>query len=135
MKYVLDQLAIGSFEEALTPSPEISALLNVAIEKDLHNTNLLYHKVSIVDMSPIPSIQMKEAVEWIRDHIGEHKIMVFCNLGVGRSPSVVIGYLCSVLGYGFGEAVELVARRKPDISILPNLIKTIEEVKASIILT
>jgi hypothetical protein len=41
----------------------------------------------------------------------------------------VIGYLCCVLGYGFGEAVEFVARRKADISTLPNLIKTIEEAK------
>jgi len=81
-------------------------------------------------MQPIPSKQMREAVEWIRDQIAEYKIMVFCNAGVGRSPSVVIGYLCCVLGYGFGEAVEFVARRKPEISILPNLIKTIEAVKA-----
>ncbi len=129
MKYILNELAIGTFEEALTPSQEISALLNVAIEKDLDKTNVLYHKISIADMSPIPSNQMKEAVEWIRDHIGEHRIMVFCNLGVGRSPSVVIGYLSTILGYGFGEAVELVAKKKPDISILPKLITTIEEVK------
>lgn len=55
--------------------------------------------------------------------------MVFCNAGVGRSPSAVIGFFCSVLGYGFGEAVEFVARKKSDISILPNLIKTIEATK------
>ena len=55
--------------------------------------------------------------------------MVFCNAGIGRSPSVVIGYLCCVMGYSFGDAVEFVARRKPDISILPGLIRTIEVVK------
>jgi protein-tyrosine phosphatase len=132
MKYILDGLAIGSFEEALIPSRQVSALLNVAEEKDLHETNLIYHKIPIVDMSPIPSNQLQEAVEWIREHITENNIMVFCNLGVGRSPSVVIGYFCSILGYGFGEAVEMVARKKPDISILPNLITTIDEVKANI---
>ncbi|MBW2194898.1 MAG: hypothetical protein JRF37_04810 [Deltaproteobacteria bacterium] len=67
MKYILNELAIGTFEEASIPSPEISALLNVAIEKDLCNTDVLYHKVPIADMSPIPSNQMKEAVEWIRE--------------------------------------------------------------------
>jgi hypothetical protein len=41
----------------------------------------------------------------------------------------VIGYLFCVLGYGFGEAVELVARKKFDISILPDLIRTVEEAK------
>ncbi|MBW1739936.1 MAG: dual specificity protein phosphatase family protein [Deltaproteobacteria bacterium] len=130
MNFVLDNLAIGNYEVALNPPPIVSALLNVAIEKDLHDTTCLYHKIPIVDMQPIPSEQMQEAVEWIRDHSMAYRIMVFCNAGIGRSPSVVIGYLCCILGYGFGEAVEFVARRKPDISTLPNLIKTIEAVKA-----
>lgn len=131
MKFILDHLAIGSYEEALRPSSEITALLNVAKEKDL-KTNLLYHKVPIIDMQPIPSAQMLEAVKWIQKHISKHIIMVFCNAGIGRSPSVVIGYLCCFLNYDFGEAIEYVAKRKPDISILPNLLRTIEEVKAEI---
>jgi len=131
LKFILDHLAIGSYEEALRPSSEITALLNVAKEKDL-KTNLLYHKVPIIDMQPIPSAQMLEAVKWIQKHISKHIIMVFCNAGIGRSPSVVIGYLCCFLNYDFGEAIEYVAKRKPDISILPNLLRTIEEVKAEI---
>ena len=47
MKFILDHLAIGSYEEALRPSSEITALLNVAKEKDL-KTSLLYHKVPII---------------------------------------------------------------------------------------
>ena len=128
MKFILDNLAIGSYEDALNPPSEISALLNVAKELDIE-TELLYHKVPIIDMQPIPSKPMGEAVEWIRDHIDRYKIMVFCNAGIGRSPSVVIGYLCCVMGYSFGDAVEFVARRKPDISILPGLIRTIEDVR------
>ncbi len=42
---------------------------------------------------------------------------------------MVVAYLCSVMGYSFGEAVEYVATRKPYMSILPDLIKSIEEVK------
>jgi protein-tyrosine phosphatase len=128
--FVLDNLAIGNYEAALNPLPTISALLNVAAERDLYDTTLLYHKIPIVDMQPIPSTQMQEAVEWLRDHIAKHQIMVFCNAGIGRSSSIVIGYLCCCLGYGFGAAVEFVARRKPDISILPNLIETIRAVQA-----
>jgi len=129
MTFVLDKLAIGSYEEVMKPPSKISALLNVAVERDVDNTTLVYHKVPIIDMRPIPAEQMKEAVEWIRDQISRHIIMVFCNAGIGRSPSVVIGYLCCVLGYGFGDAVEFVARRKSDVSILPDLIKTIEAAK------
>ncbi|GAG53883.1 unnamed protein product, partial [marine sediment metagenome] len=83
MKFILDNLAIGSYEDALNPPSEITALLNVANEKDIETT-LLYHKVPIIDMQPIPLEQMKEAVEWIRDHIDRYKIMVFCNAGIGR---------------------------------------------------
>lgn len=129
MNFILDNLAIGKYGEALNPPSDISALLNVANEKDIGETTLLYHKIPIIDMQPIPAHQMKEAVEWIEHHIISYKIMVFCNAGIGRSPSVVIGYLCCSLGYGFGQAIEFVAKIKPHISILPNLIRTIEEVK------
>lgn len=129
MNFILDHLAIGSYGEALNPPSDISALLNVANEKDIEGTTLVYYKIPIIDMQPIPPEQMKEAVEWIKDHIVHHKIMVFCNAGIGRSPSVVIGYLCCSLGYSFGDAVEFVAKRKPDISTLPHLIRTIEDTK------
>ena len=65
MNFILERLAVGSYEEALNPPPTISALLNVAMERDLHDAELLYHKIPIVDMKPIPAGQMKEAVEWI----------------------------------------------------------------------
>ena len=125
----MENLAIGNYESALNPPPEISALLNVATERDLEKEDLLYHKVPIVDMQPIPPEQMHEALEWIKEHIMNHTIMVFCNAGIGRSPSIVMGYLCCELGYGFGQAVEFVARRKPSVSMLPDLIITIEVAK------
>ncbi|OQY43948.1 MAG: hypothetical protein DRR08_28590 [Candidatus Parabeggiatoa sp. nov. 2] len=129
--FILENLAIGDFQEALNPPSEISALLCVAQEKEIGETPLYYHKVPIIDMQPIPEAQLQAAVEWIKVHINTHKIMVFCNAGIGRSPSVVVGYLCCVLGYGFGEAVELVAKKRPYMSTLPNLIKTIEAVTFS----
>jgi protein-tyrosine phosphatase len=57
------------------------------------------------------------------------KILVFCNAGVGRSPSVVNGYLCCKLGYGFGQTAEHVAKCKPYMSILPNLILSIKDLR------
>jgi protein-tyrosine phosphatase len=131
MKFIVENLAVGSYEDALRPPSEIKALLNVAQERDIE-TKLLYYKVPIADMKPIPVAQLKEAVEWIRAHIDSYKILVFCNAGVGRSPSVVIGYLCCFRGLGFDNAVALVTKRKPDISILPRLIQSIQDVKRSI---
>ena len=128
----MEDLAIGNFKEALDPPSVIGALLGVAQEKDIYETNLLYHKVPITDMQPIPEDQLKEAIEWIRDTINEKKIMVFCNQGIGRSSSVVIGYLCCVLDHSFGQAVEYVATKRPYMSLLPSLIKTIGAVKRQI---
>ncbi len=128
MDFILNNLAIGNFKEAQTPSPEIAVLLCVAQEKDLLKVDLPYYKVPIIDMKPIPAEQLKKALDIIADNIREHRILIFCNAGVGRSPSVVVGYLCCKLGYGFGQAVEYVATRRPYMSILPNLIQTIKGV-------
>jgi protein-tyrosine phosphatase len=129
---ILDNLAIGNYQDALNPPSDINALLCVAQELDICKPALFYHKVPIVDMRPIPTEQLREAVEWIRVNLSDNTILVFCNAGVGRSPSVVIAYLCCILGYSFGNAVEYVANKKPYMSILPNLIKSIEEIKLQI---
>lgn len=131
MNVILNSLAIGNYEAALHPPSEITALLNVAGERDIE-TELLYHKVPIVDMKMIPPSQLKEAVEWINTHIDRYMILVFCNAGVGRAPSVVIGYLCCYKRYSFENAVAFVAKRKPHISTLPDLQRTIEAVMSSI---
>ena len=129
MNYILKNLAIGNFEDAQDPPAGIDALLCVAQEIDLSHVRCLYYKVPIVDMQPIPVDQLKEAVVFIRDHINNHKIMVYCNAGIGRSPSVVVAYLCCGQSYGYGEAVEFVASQKPYMSTLPNLIVSIEQLK------
>jgi protein-tyrosine phosphatase len=102
----------------------------VAEEHDLPPTSRLAHTVPVTDMQPIPADQLGEAVRWIDAHISDDHIYLFCNAGVGRSPSVAVAYLCCYRGGSFGEAVEYVARRKSDISTLPELIDRIDEVKA-----
>lgn len=127
MDYILDNLAIGNYHDSLNLPPEITGVLCVAHERDVQNKSLLWHKVPIIDLTPIPIEQLGDAVTWIRSaHAQGHKVLVFCNEGIGRSPSVVITYLCWRFGFGFGEAVEYVARRRPSISILPNLISSID---------
>ncbi len=127
MDYILDNLAIGNYDDSLKPPPEINAILCVAQEKNIVNHTIPSHKVPIVDMQPIPVDQLKEAIAWIRNaHAQGHRVMVFCYEGIGRSSSVVIAYLCLRFDFGFGEAVEYVAKRRPSISILPNLISCID---------
>jgi protein-tyrosine phosphatase len=127
---LLDHLSVGPYEEALSPPAGVDALLNVAEEHDLPPTDRVAHKIPMVDMQPIPVDQLAAAVRWIDDHIDRHHIYLFCNAGVGRSPSVAVAYLCCCRGLSFGEAVEHVARRKPDVSTLPRLIEGIDAVRA-----
>lgn len=130
MDFILENLAIGEYDEALAPHEKISALLCVAAERDIRIPRMPYHKVPIVDMKSIPADQLRDATNWIHDALRRgHSVLVFCNEGIGRSPSVVIAYLCSKLGFEFGRAVEHVATIRPRISILPNLIVSIEEIR------
>lgn len=129
MVFVLENLATGGAQDAQGARGDITAFLNVAEEVEFSvPAGALYHKVPIKDFVPIPSGQMKESIAWIERHIGTRKVLVSCSAGIGRSSSVVIGYLCVALGFGFGQAVEFLARKKPDISILPRLIETMESI-------
>ncbi len=130
MHFILGHVAIGSYRDAIQPPREITALLNVAAEREM-TTALLYHKVPIIDMQPIPPHQLHEAITWIQAHIDRHTILVSCNAGVGRSPSVVIGYLCCCKGYDYDEAVQFVAHQKRHISPLPGLSQAIAAVKSA----
>lgn len=129
---ILDHLTVGPYETALSPPDDVEALLNVAEEHDLPDTERLTYKVGMRDMHPIPVDQLEEAVRWVAEHIDDYHIYLFCNAGVGRSASVAVSYLCCYRDFSFGEAVEFVARRKPDISTLPELIERIDVVRSRI---
>lgn len=133
MDFILKNLAIGNATEAWSKPAAVDALLCVAQEVDLPPGCEVIHKVPVVDMQPIPARQIFEAVSWIGRQIADRRILVFCNAGVGRSSSCVIAYLCCCQGLGFGEAVEFVARRRPYISILPNLLLSIEEARTMLV--
>lgn len=129
MNYLLEHLAVGNAIDAQNAVEHFDAFLNVAAEIDIDPAifqNKPYLKLQINDMIPIPAFRLMEAAEFIEQNIGTKRILVFCDGGVGRSPSVVIGYLCSK-GLRFGQAVEFVAMRKPFMSILPDLIESIRK--------
>jgi protein-tyrosine phosphatase len=131
VEFILDNLAVGSVQDTRNPPPDITALLCVAEELDLPSEGRIYHKVPIADMRPIPAEQLREAVWWLMENLEGNRVMVFCNGGVGRSPSVVIAYLCCVIGLGFGEAVEFAAVKKPYMSTLPELITSIDQIRSA----
>ena len=52
MDYIRENLAVGSFGEALLLPDDIAAFLCVAAEKALQQTDRLSHKIPVTDMQP-----------------------------------------------------------------------------------
>lgn len=134
MDNVLGNLALGSFAEAAGAPRQITALLNVARERDLHVTDRLYHKVPMVEQQAIPAAQLAEAVAWLRDTLPRHRVLVFDNAGAGRLPSeraasVVVAYLCCVCDLPFAEAAERVFAFHPGMGLPDDLDATVEAVR------
>ncbi len=105
----------------------MNSILNVAEEVDVNPPILNYHKIPLKDGVQIPPEKMKEAIDWIRKHISSDKVLVACHYGVGRSASIIIGYLCS-FGFGYHEALNFVSSKRPGVNPIPELEKTIKAI-------
>ncbi len=131
MHHILEQVATGEYEEAVSPAPDITALLCVAQERNLAASRLPYHKVPLADLEPVSGALLADAADWIHRMVAEgRRVLVFSSRGTSRPPSVVIAYLCLHLGCSFGEALQRVARRQPSILLLPGLAASIDEIGA-----
>ncbi len=68
-------------------------------------------------------------VEWLAGHLPEHNILVACRAGLGRSPSIIIAYLCYIHGLSFEDAQNLVTQKRPGTTPLPHLVSVIEQLQ------
>lgn len=118
-------MAIGDLKDLENPDKEVNSILNVAEEVEVNLPNHNYYKIPLRDGVPIPVEKMKEAVEWIQKHISSEKVLVACHYGVGRSASIIIGYLCSI-GFGYNEALNFVSSKRPGVNPIPGLEDTIK---------
>ena len=78
------------------------------------------HKIiSIYDIEEIDiTAVFNEAFSFIEENLKHGSILIHCQAGISRSPSVLIGYLMWNMKIGFKEAFEIV--RKGRKIILPN---------------
>lgn len=108
------------------PKKELGSVLNVAEEVEVMLPNMNYHKIPLKDGAIIPPEKMREAIQWIREHIVSGNVLVACHYGVGRSASIVIGYLCS-LGFEYKKALDFVSSKRRGVNPIPGLKETIKE--------
>jgi hypothetical protein len=123
--FVLPNLAIASRNGLEGLSDHDFAFLNVADDVDFRPPSNIHGTVPLRDGRAIPTEQLREAIDWISQHIPQRRVIVLCRYGRGRSASVVVAYLCCVAGMSYANALSLVARYRPGIVPAPDLALTI----------
>ncbi len=129
MHMINKRLLVGNADDARNPPPQVSAVLMVAEEQNVTvPSRVIYAKIPLKEFGEPTAAALYEAVEWIAAHVADNRLMVCCRVGMGRSVSVVIAYLCCVEGMAYADAVKLVLTRRPGGMPLPRLQETIQDV-------
>ena len=129
MHQITDTLAVGNIYDAERPPATIEALLFVADEYSIEApAGLIYGKIPLKEYGEAEIASLDRAVTWIEQQLPEHRVMVCCRAGMGRSVSVVMTYLCCVQGMTYPDVWTLVTTRRPGAVPLPNLEAAIEQV-------
>jgi protein-tyrosine phosphatase len=126
---VLSKLFIGSHPQAvddierLRQESAVTAVLNLQTDEDMRTVNLnwgtleAHYRVSGIDLWRIP---VKEEQSELRQKLPQcvrtldrllaagHTVYLHSTAGIGRSPTVAIGYLHWCLGWRLDEAVTYV---------------------------
>jgi protein-tyrosine phosphatase len=124
------RLLVGNADDAQNPPPQVGAVLMVAEEQNVTvPPRVVYAKVPLKEFSEPTAPALYEAVQWIEAHLANNRLMVCCRVGMGRSVSVVIAYLCCVEGMAYADAVKLVLTRRPGGIPLPRLEEIIGDVR------
>jgi protein-tyrosine phosphatase len=120
MFYILDRLAIGDIHDAKNLSPEIGAIVNCTVEHDTYKEGIHYLKIPLIDFKPLEAKYIPVATAWIKEKIVNNKILIHCNAGISRSPSIAACYLYEI-GFSFQDAIALIKSEMSDIFIYDNL--------------
>ena len=130
MHLINENLAVGNAQDAERPVRFMTAILNVAAESQIAPPpGLAYAWIPFKEFAEADPTLLEQAVEWLGQHEKDHRLMVCCRAGMGRSVSVVIAYLCLIKGVPYQDAVKQVAARRPGATPLPNLEGTIRLVR------
>jgi protein-tyrosine phosphatase len=128
MHMINKRLLVGNVDDAMNPPPQVTAILMVAEEQNVTvPERVVYAKIPLKEFGKPTVLSLGRAVQWIETHVADHRLMVCCRVGMGRSVSVVIAYLCCVERMSYADAVKLVLTRRPGGIPLPHLEEIIED--------
>ncbi len=138
MDFIIDRLAIGGKDDFKSLHPKITAILNCARELDTEKEGFEYFKIPLVDFNrfllrdqvDIMKKYLPKAIEWMKEKIRNHSILVHCTSGIGRSPTIVACYLNDI-GFSIDEAIEFIKSKRPQACPHDDLKEILEMLKES----
>jgi protein-tyrosine phosphatase len=85
-----------------------------SLEDAYRRERIEFRRLPVADMSEIDlSSALSEAVDLLHELVSAgHTVLLHCNAGVNRSPTVGIAYLCAHGGMSLDEACRLVKGRR-----------------------
>jgi len=130
ISYIDHHLYIGEQVDAESPPPFISAVFWAALDPQLSPpASVVFARLPLKEYTEPNLIDLEMGVQWLARHLPEHHILVACRVGFGRSPSIIIAYLCCMHGLSFEEARDLVTQKRPGTTPLPHLASLIKQLK------
>jgi protein-tyrosine phosphatase len=131
MHVITDRLLVGNIYDAECPPSTVGAVLLVAEEYSIEApSRLTYDRIPLKEFGEPDLRSLDRAVSWVEQQVKDHRVMVCCRAGMGRSVSVVMAYLCCVEGLAYDDVVKLVTARRPGAMPLPNLESGIQSLHA-----
>ncbi len=130
MHQITDRLFVGNIYDAMKPVAQVGALLFVAGEYSFDLPGgLATGRIPFKEFGEAKVELLADAVNWIERHVADHRVMVCCRAGMGRSVSVVMAYLCCVEQMAYGDVLKLVMTRRPGALPLPRLEEAVHAVR------
>src|ERR1700747_3046839 len=152
---ILPRLFIGSHPrtiddiERLRREAGITAVLNIHTDDDMRAVNLdfppleAHYETYSILLRRVPMVEEKVelraklyvAIQALSELLAEgHTVYLHCTAGIGRAPTVAIGYLQTCLGWELDEAIEHVKTARqcaPHVEALRLAISDQEVLKSS----
>lgn len=105
----------GGFEAVLSMEPV-----------DLEGLAVHHLHLDIVDRVPLPFPMIAAAITFIEDHVRQgRRVLVHCEMGISRSPSLAVCYLHQSQGMTIDAAIAYVKSVRPTADPHPELIESI----------
>lgn len=115
--------------KAILKKYEIRHILSIGINISEKYDNIHYHMCDLLDLPEsniLPSI--KKCVNIIHANLKEN-ILVHCNAGVSRSPSIIIAYLMIIIKLSYDEAYNTVKRARNCIRPNDGFVKQLRSIE------